>query len=97
MTNKMQLFWFIRLFHLIHDISRMQYWWTISETVNTVKYSWLWAKTSPETCGTSARCCNYSLHLLLMMGERITRNMYSSLQEYNKVYIVAPCCTIIDN
>jgi len=26
------------------------YRWTISEAVNTVKCSWWWAKTSPETC-----------------------------------------------
>jgi hypothetical protein len=30
-------------FHLIHQ-------WTVSEAVNTVKCSWWWAKTSPETC-----------------------------------------------
>jgi len=23
-------------FHLVHDTSRQQYWWTISEAVNTV-------------------------------------------------------------
>ena len=43
---------------------------------------------------TSARCCNYSLHVLLMMGEGITRNMYSSLQKHNELYIVASCWTI---
>ena len=37
-------------FHIIHDTSRQQYRWTISEAVNTVKCSWWWAKTSPETC-----------------------------------------------
>ena len=37
---------------LIHDTSRQQYRWSISETVNTVKCSWWWAKTSPETCRT---------------------------------------------
>ena len=37
-------------FHLINDISRQQYWWTISEAVNTVRYSWWWAKTSPKKC-----------------------------------------------
>jgi hypothetical protein len=26
-------------FHLIHDTSRQQYRWTISEAVNTVKFS----------------------------------------------------------
>ena len=36
--------------HLIHDTSRQQYRWTISGAVNTVKRSWWWAKTSPETC-----------------------------------------------
>jgi len=36
--------------HLIHDTSQKQYRWTISEAVNTVKCSWWWAKTSPETC-----------------------------------------------
>jgi len=31
------------------------------------------------------------------MVERLeTRNMYSSLQKYNKLYIVASCWTIID-
>jgi len=37
-------------FHLIPDTSRQQYRWTISEAVNTFKYSWWWAKTWPETC-----------------------------------------------
>ena len=37
-------------FHLIHDTSRQQYRWTISDAVNTVKCSWWWAKTSPEIC-----------------------------------------------
>ena len=31
------------------------------------------------------------------MGGFTTRNMYSSLQKYNKLYIVASCLTIIDN
>ena len=30
--------------------SRQQHRWTISEAVNTVKCSWWWVKTSPETC-----------------------------------------------
>jgi len=30
------------------------------------------------------------------MGGFTTRNMYSSLQRYNKLYIVASCWTIID-
>ena len=33
---------------------------------------------------TNARCCNYSLRVLLMMDEGIIRNMYSCLQKYNK-------------
>ena len=33
---------------------------------------------------TSTRCCNYSLSVLLVMGELIVRNMWSSLQKYNK-------------
>ena len=37
-------------FHLIHDTSKQQYRWTISDAVNTVKCSWWWAKTSPERC-----------------------------------------------
>ena len=36
-------------FHLILDTSRQQYRWTISEAVNSVKCSWRWEKTSPET------------------------------------------------
>jgi len=35
---------------LIHDTSRQQYRWKISEAVNTFMCSWWWAKTSPETC-----------------------------------------------
>ena len=35
-------------FHLIHDTSRQQYPWKISEALNTVKWSWWWAKTSPR-------------------------------------------------
>jgi len=30
--------------------SRQQLGWTLPDTVNTVKCSWWWAKTSPETC-----------------------------------------------
>jgi hypothetical protein len=45
---------------------------------------------------TSARCCNYS-YVLLMMGGVTTRNMQSSLQKYNELYIVASCWTIIDS
>jgi hypothetical protein len=37
-------------FHLVHDTSQQQYRWTISNAVNTVKCSWWWKKTSPETC-----------------------------------------------
>ena len=36
--------------HLVHDTSQQQHRWTITEAVNTVKCSWWWAKTSPETC-----------------------------------------------
>jgi hypothetical protein len=32
------------------DTSRQQLGWTLTDTVNTVKCSWWWAKTSPETC-----------------------------------------------
>ena len=37
-------------FHLVHDTGRQQHRWTISEAVNTVKCSWWWARTLPETC-----------------------------------------------
>jgi len=37
-------------FQLFHDTGRQQHMWTTSEGVNTVKCSWWWAKTSPETC-----------------------------------------------
>jgi len=30
--------------------SRQQIGWILPDTVNTVKYSWWWTKTSPETC-----------------------------------------------
>ena len=48
-----RLVWWTRwnvFFHLVPDNSRQQYRWNISEAVNTVKCSWWWAKTSPETC-----------------------------------------------
>ena len=45
---------------------------------------------------TSARCCDCSLRVLLMMGEGITRNMYSGLQKYKKPFVVASCWTVID-
>jgi hypothetical protein len=38
-------------FQLIHDTSRQRLEWIPPGAVNTVKYSWWWAKTSPETCG----------------------------------------------
>jgi len=34
---------------LVRDTGRQQHMWTLSEAVNTVKCSWWWAKTSPET------------------------------------------------
>jgi hypothetical protein len=37
-------------FQLIQDTSRQQLGWTLPDTVNTVKCSWRWAKTSPEKC-----------------------------------------------
>jgi hypothetical protein len=39
-----------RELHLVHDTGQQQRRWTISEAVNTVKCSWWWMKTSPETC-----------------------------------------------
>ena len=35
---------------LIRETSRHQLGWTLPDAVNTVKCSWWWAKTSPETC-----------------------------------------------
>jgi len=37
-------------FQLIRDTSRQEFGWTLPDIVNTVKCSWWWAKTSPETC-----------------------------------------------
>ena len=37
-------------FQLIQDTSRQLLGWILPDTVNTVKCSWWWAKTSPETC-----------------------------------------------
>jgi hypothetical protein len=37
-------------FQIIQDTSRKQLGWILPDTVNTVKCSWWWAKTSPETC-----------------------------------------------
>jgi len=41
---------FMVQFQLIHDTSRQQNWRILPDTVNTVKCSWWWAKTSPKTC-----------------------------------------------
>jgi len=38
-----------RLVSRIPDTSRQQFGWTLPDTVNTVKCSWWWTKTSPET------------------------------------------------
>jgi len=35
---------------LIRDTRRQPLGWILPEAVNTVKCSWWWAKTSPETC-----------------------------------------------
>jgi len=40
-----------RLVSQIQDTSQQQLGWTLPDTVNTVKCSWWWTKTSPETCG----------------------------------------------
>jgi hypothetical protein len=45
---------------------------------------------------TSARCCNYSLNVLLMMDEGIIQNRYSYLQKYNKLCVVVSYWQIID-
>ena len=42
--------WDRTAFHLVRDTGRQQHRWTIPEAANTVKCSWWWAKTSPETC-----------------------------------------------
>ena len=55
------------MFHLIHDTSRQQYRWTISEAVNTVKCSWWWAKTSPATCRADYKYINQSSCILLVV------------------------------
>ena len=50
----------------------------------------------PETCRAVYRnTINRQLYVLLMMGGIATRNMQSSLQKYNKMYIVASCWTYI--
>ena len=36
--------------HLVLNTGQQQHKWTIREAVNTVKCSWCWTKTSPETC-----------------------------------------------
>ena len=75
--------------HLIQDTSRHQLGWTVPDTVNTGKFSWWWAKTSPETWATqprhqpaatwvnTTRYCKYR-QVLLMMGENIPRKMSNS-------------------
>jgi hypothetical protein len=37
-------------FQLIQDTSRQPLGWILSDTVNTVKCSWWWPKTTPKTC-----------------------------------------------
>jgi hypothetical protein len=77
-------------FQLIHDTSRQQLRWILPDTVNTVKCSWWWAKTSPEKCRApvpthpwhqpaatwvnTTRYCKYS-QVLLMVGENIARKV----------------------
>jgi len=41
---------YIVQFQLPRDTSRQELGWTLPDTVNSVKCSWWWAKTSPETC-----------------------------------------------
>jgi hypothetical protein len=41
--------WKCLQFQLIRDTSQQQLGWILPDTVNTVKCSWWWAKTSPET------------------------------------------------
>jgi len=42
--------WVETQFQLIHDTSWQWLEWILPDAVNTVKCSWWWAKTSPETC-----------------------------------------------
>jgi len=49
-SNNILLTIYIDLFQLIEDTRRQQLGWTLTDTVNTVKCSWRWAKTSPKTC-----------------------------------------------
>jgi len=42
--------WFGTEFQIINDTSRQRHWWILPDAVNTVKCSWWWTETSPETC-----------------------------------------------
>jgi hypothetical protein len=53
-------------FHLIPDTSWQQYWWTLSEAVNT-KFSWWWAKTLPETCSARNKKISQNSCILLVV------------------------------
>jgi len=46
MNIKLLTIYIVQL-QLIQDYSRQQLGWTLPDTVNTVKCSWWWAKTSP--------------------------------------------------
>ena len=63
-----------RRFHLVHDTGQQQHRWTISEAVNTLKYSWWWEKTSPETC--RADCVQINKPKICIFLPSITNYMY---------------------
>ena len=72
----------------IHHQERIQTVITISGTCRTV-FATVRSDSSTSADGSkygssSARCCNYSLSVLLMMDEGIIRNMQRCLQKYNK-------------
>ena len=54
-----------------------QHRWTISEAVNTVKCSWWWAKTSPETCrGDWVQINKPKSCILLVINYELYSNVY---------------------
>jgi hypothetical protein len=77
--------------NLIHDTGRPQRRCTISEAVNTVKFSSWWAKTSPEIFRADWVQINQNLHLV---GHQL-RNILMMMHGHTNIKIRMYVCTWI--
>ena len=66
----------------------------VFKTAMNISYGWMSVIAQQDATIYSLLHFCKLLCIFGVMGEGTTRNMYSSLQKYNKLYIVASCWTV---